>query len=875
MLSSKEIRNIWLKYFESKGHLIVETKSLVPVNDPSLLWINSGVATLKDYFSGKKIPPKNRLTNSQKSLRTNDIENVGVTTRHHTMFEMLGNFSIGDYFKPEAIEMAYEFIFDVLKFDKDKIYFTYFEEDQETKEKWLSLGVDPSHLIKGTRDTNFWDVGSGPCGPCTEIFYDRGEKFDKRGIELLKEDIENDRFIEIWNVVFSQFNNDGENNYTELAQKNIDTGAGFERLVSILQDVPTNFDTDLFQPIIKEIEKISDYKYDGENYFKKDPEQEKINIKFKIIADHIRAIVNAINDGVEPSNVSRGYIIRRLIRRSYRSGLQLGIKDKTFLYTLTSVVKDSLPYDIDVEKVSEIIKNEEILFSQTIEQGQKLLEKELENNKKEFDFAVAFKLFETFGFPIELTQEILAEKGVSLDIKQFEIYKEKHAEASRGAKKEGMKKVVNSLALVPGEISKFIGYENFSTKAKIVFLANSEHEVEKTNEDEISYVIFDQTVLYATGGGQKHDQGIVIQNGKEYRVIEIFKDKYRNNVHIIKGELNKEDEVEIFVLKKNRLNLERNHSSTHLLFKSLRVQYGDFIKQLGSDNNEDRLTFDFPLDSKPTEQEIQEIEDRIKGYIASATDRKYLETSIKEAEKMNAIMTLEETEYMDPEKVRLVEFKNITVDLCGGTHIPNTELIQNFKITNVENKGTGVYRIRAITSDAVINEYIKQEIAKEKELFDAIVEKNKKLDSNYKLELKLVDYSEKELAELKQLINKAREDNKELSKKESSFDLDDSNISFEEINGIQTYLNLEIPAGALKSLAATLREKHPDSLIVLVSVSEAKSLICVASKKYDSKEFLNKIFAVVGGNGGGNAIISQGSSSTTQNLESLIKQAIK
>ncbi|MGL5591847.1 MAG: alanine--tRNA ligase-related protein, partial [Metamycoplasmataceae bacterium] len=312
-MNSKDVRKKWIEFFKSKDHLFLPSKSLIPYKDPSLLWINSGVATLKDYFSGKKIPPHPRLVNSQKSIRTNDIENVGVTARHHTFFEMLGNFSIGDYFKKEAIEYADEFIITVLKLDRDRIYITYFEEDLEVREKWISLGYKEHQLISGNRDLNFWDIGSGPCGPNTEIFYDRGERYHIGGPELIRDDIENDRYIEIWNIVFSQYNNLGNNEYVELAQKNIDTGAGLERIVSIMQDVPTNFDTDLFQKIIKEIEKYTKKKYVIENYFIHDLKQEKINKHFKIISDHMRAVVNAISDGAEPSNTQRGYIIRRLI----------------------------------------------------------------------------------------------------------------------------------------------------------------------------------------------------------------------------------------------------------------------------------------------------------------------------------------------------------------------------------------------------------------------------------------------------------------------------------------------------------------------------------------------------------------------------------
>ena len=515
-LNSKEIRSLWIDFWKNKGHEEVPSKSLIPVNDPSLLWINSGVATLKDFFSGKKIPQNPRLTNSQKSIRTNDIENVGVTARHHTLFEMLGNFSIGEYFKDEVLEWAYEFVFEVLEFPKDKVYITYFDEDTQTYDKWISLGIDPEHLIKGNRDTNFWDVGSGPCGPDTELFFDRGEKYDPEnvGIKLLKEDLENDRYIEFWNIVFSEFNNDGNGNYEELKQKNIDTGAGLERLNSIMNDAPTNFDTDSFLPLIRRIEEITGSKYVIENYFTREKEQEKINKHFRVIADHIRAVCQAIEDGAKPSNTQRGYIIRRLIRRAYRAGLMLGVKDETFLHTLVKTVAEVLDvYPIQIDKVAAIIKKEEVAFAKTIKQGEELLEKEIQNTKGEFDFAVAFKLFETYGFPIEITEEILEERGIKLDTSKFAEFQEKHAEASRGSNVSAMESQIQIIQDITSKQSEFIGYSEMKSESKVVF--------QGTEGDRV-YLLLDKTPLYPTGGGQANDWGTI----DSQEVLDVFKDKY-------------------------------------------------------------------------------------------------------------------------------------------------------------------------------------------------------------------------------------------------------------------------------------------------------------------------------------------------------------
>ncbi|WP_412031419.1 alanine--tRNA ligase [Metamycoplasma buccale] len=866
MITSKQIRQMWLDFFKSKGHLVVPSKSLIPVNDPSLLWINSGVATLKDYFSGKKIPPSKRITNSQKSIRTNDIENVGVTARHHTFFEMLGNFSIGDYFKKEAIEFGYEFIFNVLKLPKEKIYITYFVEDIDTYNYWIKNGVDPSHMIKGTRETNFWDLGQGPCGPDTEIFYDRGIKYDSRGIELLINDIENDRYIEIWNIVFSQFNNDGENNYTELATKNIDTGAGLERITSIMQDAPTNFDTDLFLPIIHEVEKLTTFKYDINNYFIKDSTQEKINTYFKIIADHIRASVNAINDGVTPSNIGRGYIIRRLIRRSYRAGISLGIKEQSFLYSLVKIVKDSLIYDIDIKKVSNVIKNEENLFAKTIKEGEKLLEHEISKNGN-ITMEIAFKMFGTYGFPIELTNEILQEKGIKLDLAEFDKYLKIHQEKSKKTDEIGMDKVINSLAVVPDYVSEFIGYDYLKSKSKILYLLSEEKQLKKvTNKNDISYLILDKTPFYATSGGQNHDYGYMMQNGNKIEVLDIFKDKYWNHVHKVRGVIDSSLPIECFVDKEKRLGFARGHSSTHLMYHALRETYpNEIIEQLGSNISYDHFTFDFGLDHKPTKIECQNIEKIMRSYIKMHAKRNYIVTSIKQAQDMGAWMTIEESEYHDANKVRVVEFENITKDLCGGTHIENSGLIEDFKITSVDSKGTNVYRLRVITSKESVKKYLLNQIKEKQTLLKTLIKNNQNFKSNYSK-----DYP-KELPNdnllLEELLKKyddievdIRNDYKNLLKAKQNEDIDLSTYKSILINNIDTYIIENSDPILLKKAVVQLREKNPLALIIGISnLQNNNYFIMLASKKYDSTIYFKKMQEIFDTKGGGNKIVSQGS----------------
>ncbi|MCR8613160.1 MAG: alanine--tRNA ligase [Mycoplasma sp.] len=865
-MSTNEIRKIWLDYFEKNNHLVLESKSLIPQNDKSLLWINSGVATLKKYFSGEELPPSKLLTNSQRSLRTNDIENVGNTSRHHTFFEMLGNFSIGDYFKEKAIEFGFDFLVNELGIDKNKLYITVFEEDKETYNKWISLGIDKSHLFLLGRETNFWDVGKGPCGPDTEIFYDRGIKYGDISTDVIKNDIENDRYIEIWNIVFSQYNNDGNNNYTELKQRNIDTGAGLERIASISQDAPTNFDTDLFLPIIAEIEKWTDKKYDVNNYFIKDEKQQKINKLFKIISDHMRAIAHTINDGGIPSNVSRGYIIRRLIRRAYRSGVQLGIKEEQFLYKLLNVVQETLPvYELDIQRISKIIKQEEIQFSRTLHNGEKYLNDFLNNNKK-VDAKICFKLFETYGFPLELTQEILEEKNIFISNEEISLLKKEHADVSRGNSQKGMNAQIASLQNINNKISNFVGYENIEIETKILKLFNETEEVD--NIDGTGYVLLEETPFYATSGGQTFDIGKI----NDANVIDVFKDKHGNHIHVIEGLISKNDIAIAKVDPEARKKQEINHTANHLMYWSLRNVLGPHIKQLGSYNDDNKIRFDFPSDTKPTQEEIEKIENSVKAIIKRGLKREYFELELEEAKKIGATF-LEDEEYKF-NKVRVVKFDNI-IDICGGTHISDTSFIEDFKIVSIEKKGSKVFRAEAITLKENVDQWYKNEISKIKKEIEQAISKNKGIKNDYKIEISKYDYNSDGLKLLISILAQIKNDYKKLLKesKNKSIEINDD-IEFEIIKEHKFYILLNSQHDP-KKYSIALREKYSDATFLIAKDIGEKLLFTVASKTNNSINIFNLLKEAFNGRGGGNENFSQGTIENSENIKEKIINLLK
>ena len=694
-MTANEIRNMWLDFFSQKGHMIEKGASLIPVNDPTLLWINAGVAPLKKYFDGREKPKSPRITNVQKSLRTNDIENVGYTSRHHTFFEMLGNFSIGDYFRKEAVTWGFELMTSPkwFGFDLDKLYFTVHPTDKETKNLWISLGVDPSHIIES--EENFWEIGEGPCGPNTEIYFDRGEKYDPQhlGIKLIQDDIENDRYIELWNIVFSQYNSKiglKRSEYPELPQKNIDTGAGLERLASILQNGETNFDTDLFLPIIHATEKLC-----GKDY--KKPENKRA---YRVIADHIRTCTFAIADGAQFSNEGRGYVLRRVLRRAVRFGKNLGIEGP-FLYKLVAVVADNMkdfyPYLEDkVSYVQKLVKIEEEKFEKTLSSGEQLLLSYLSDaTSKEIPGAMAFKLYDTYGFPYELTEEIAHEKGFTVNRPDFDKEMNAQKERARNAKAKAQSMNRQSKDLLAFDAKSEFTYNPTPIKARIIAMFKDGERVKELKES--GAIVFDHTNFYAESGGQVADKGTISNESMTLDVFDVQKAPLKQHLHFVdpEGEILKEGmEFELTVDLEKRRRTTRNHSAAHLLQQALIEVLGDHIQQAGSYVDSEKLRFDFTHFEKMTNEQLQKVEEIVNEHIDLSLVADIRNMPIEEAKKSGAIALFSE-KYGDI--VRVVNFGGYSIEFCGGCHVANTNDIGAFVINSEESISSGVRRIEATT----------------------------------------------------------------------------------------------------------------------------------------------------------------------------------
>src|SRR5690625_5214354 len=699
-LSSAQIRQMFLDYFTEKGHRVEPSAPLVPKDDPTLLWINSGVATLKKYFDGSVIPDNPRIVNAQKSIRTNDIENVGYTARHHTFFEMLGNFSIGDYFKKEAIDFAWEFLTSEkwLGLQEELLTVTVHPEDDEAYDIWLDQMNLPKHRIIRLEE-NFWDIGVGPSGPNTEIFYDRGEAFgnDPNDPELYPGG-ENNRYLEVWNLVFSQFNHNPDDTYTPLPNKNIDTGMGLERVASIMQEVPSNYDTDLFMPIIMETEKLATKKY-GVN--KQD------DTAFKVIADHIRTVAFAIGDHALPSNEGRGYVLRRLLRRAVRFAKQIGI-EKPFMYklvpTVGNIMQDFYP-EVQKQKdyIENIIKIEEERFHETLHDGLAILntiiEKEKKHGKAIFPGVEVFRLYDTYGFPKELTEEYVAEQGFSIDEAGFQEEMEKQRERARNARQKVDSMHVQDEVLANLDVdSSFIGYGQQEVNTKVATIIQNQEIADSVKAGEEALVVLQETPFYAESGGQVADQGwFYTKNGTVY-IEDVKKAPQGQHIHRVKvkdGSLHPGDHVKAMVEKVFRAGVVKNHTATHLVHQALKDVLGEHVNQAGSLVTPDRLRFDFTHFGSVKPQELDRIEQIVNEKIWASLPLDIQHKGIEEAKAMGA-MALFGEKYGDI--VRVVQIDDYSIELCGGCHVQNTGEIGLFKIISETGIGAGTRRIEAVTS---------------------------------------------------------------------------------------------------------------------------------------------------------------------------------
>ena len=892
-LKGNEIINMYLNFFAERGHTIIESASLIPKDDPTVLWINAGVTPLKKYFDGTIVPKNKRLTSCQKCIRTGDIESVGHTARHHTFFQMLGNFSIGDYFRTEAITWAYELLtspkyFDI---DKDKLYVTVYTHDDETYNLWLKLGIKESHLVK--LDGNFWEIGPGPSGPDTEIFYDRGEKYDKekKGITLLQNEEENDRYIEIWNNVLSQFNaTEGlkREEYPELPSKNIDTGMGVERMACIMQGTETNYETDLFMPIMKGIEEIAHIPYTGQ-------------MEFKVIADHVRTLTFALADGAVFENVGRGYVLRRLLRRASRMGRKLNI-NREFLSELVTIVVDNYkeiyPYLVgESSKVKELITKEELLFQKTLLSGEKHLEELFTNSNKVISGKDAFKLYDTYGYPIELTIEAALEKGFTVDIEEFKSYMNAQKTLARSSRKvENSMNIQNDALINYKENSDFVGYEKLGLETEIIAIMKNNEFVDSSNED--CYIFLKENPFYAESGGQVADSGYLKNDDCKLEVLDVIKapnGQHMIEVKLLEGTIKKGSKILTHVSKEKRFNIMKNHSSVHLLQKSLQDLLGESVHQAGSKVDDKILRFDFNYHGRLSDELILKVEQLVNQRINDASETKIEYMSLDEAKKKGA-MALFSDKYGDI--VRVVTIGD-SIELCAGTHVNNSKDINKFAIVNIENKGSDTFRITA-TTDTNITEVLSEEISKYNEQMLKLLDKAKKIVISAKelnIDLKFnfniakdTPTSYKDIIANKNELENLKENLKELEKEftikknqKSVSDLSSFLSIKEEINGISTIISItnDYDISTLKQIVSALSNQLDNNFILLANQNKDNSVNFIAkttSNRVDCGSIIKELSISCKGNGGGSKVFAQGSGTDGTNIASLlmkIKETIK
>lgn len=863
-----ELRKMFLEFFESKGHLAMKSFSLVPHNDKSLLLINSGMAPLKPYFTGAEIPPRRRVTTCQKCIRTGDIENVGKTARHGTFFEMLGNFSFGDYFKHEAIAWSWEFLTEVIGLDPDRLYPSVYQDDDEAFEIWnKEIGIPAERIFRFGKEDNFWEHGAGPCGPCSEVYYDRGEKYGcgKPGCTV---GCDCDRYMEIWNNVFTQFDNDGEGHYTELEQKNIDTGMGLERLASVVQDVDSIFDVDTICALRNKVCELAHTEY------KKD---EAKDVSIRLITDHIRSATFMISDGIMPTNEGRGYVLRRLIRRAARHGRLLGIDGK-FLATLSATViegsKDGYP-ELEEKKdfIFNVLTKEEEQFNKTIDQGLNILgemeEKMQQEGKKELSGEDAFKLYDTYGFPLDLTKEILEEKGCTIDEAGFAAAMEEQRIKARIAR--GTSNYMGADATVYDEIdpsitTEFVGYDHLTWDSKVTVLTTEEELTEALTEDQKGTILVEQTPFYATMGGQQGDQGVILCGDAEFEVedtIHLRGGKVGHVGVLKKGVIRVGDTVTLKVSEQGREDCCKNHSATHLLQKALKTVLGSHVEQKGSLVTPDRLRFDFAHFQAMTAQEIAKVEALVNQEIRAALPVRTDVMDIEEAKKTGA-MALFGEKY--GEKVRVVSMGDFSKELCGGTHVANTSVITTFKIVSESGIAAGVRRIEALTGEGVFAYY--REIEKRQAEIAAM------------LKTSPAEIEEK-IAHLQAEVKALHSENESLKAKMAQEAVGDVMNQVQEVKGVKLLaVSLsDVDMNGLRDLGDQLKEKLGEGVIVLASVAGGKvnllSMVTQEAQKAGAHagNLIKGIAAIVGGGGGGRPNMAQAGGRNPEKVPEALEEA--
>lgn len=885
-MTSNEIIRTYIDFFVERGHLEVKSSSLIPKDDPSVLWINAGVTPLKKYFDGTVVPNSRRLTSCQKCIRTGDIEIVGTTARHHTFFQMLGNFSIGDYFKKEALTWAFELLTSDKYFGMpiDKLYVTVYPSDKEAYDIWLNLGIPDDHIIK--LEGNYWEIGEGPSGPDSEIFFDRGERYDKDklGIKLLEDDIENDRYIEIWNNVFSQFNaKEGvpRDEYEELPSKNIDTGMGVERMACILQDTPTNYETDLFMPIIKKLEDICHINYMGQK-------------EFKVIVDHVRSLTFALSDGATFENYGRGYVLRRLLRRAVMMGHRLKINHPFMEELVDTVIENyNLIYPEIVENskiIKERIMKEELLFEKTLVSGEKRLEELFNNNKnKVISGEEAFKLYDTYGFPVELTIEYADERGFTVNKDDYEKYMLAQREMARNNRKDVNSMNLQNEALINfTDESVFVGYDKLGNSTKVIGIMKEDSFVD--NIDDEGFVFLKDNPFYAESGGQIYDTGYLKNDDCKLEVIDVIKapnGQHMLHVKVLSGVLHKNDEILTHVLSDRRFKIMKNHSSVHLLQKTLQEILGDGVHQAGSRVDENSFRFDFTYHGRFNDNLITRIEEEVNKKVEAGYETKIEYLSLDEAKKLGA-MALFEEKYGDV--VRVVTMGN-SIELCAGTHVKNTKDIERIAITGLVNKGADTFRIEGTSNDIdkmlhiAVKPYY-DEILKLLKKSKNILNEAKNNDINLKFDYDLVDdklesykdviFYKELLGELKEKIKILEKDYLEQKSKKVLDDLSVFTTNMEVINGIKVMMAIcqDYDINILKQIVDAICNKY-DNCLALLANTNGDNVNIVAksnSDKINCGSIVKELAIKCEGNGGGSKVFAQGGGANAKNIDKYLME---